>query len=367
MLRRLLSRAALILLGGAFALLLEILFRAWYSTRGTERERILYIYNRDEIAAQTAQLVGIPYLNYTLNPMLEDVNDYGYRGAAVTIPKPDGIFRIVILGGSTTYGHALIVNEAYPAQLQRILREQHNLPQVEVVNLGVPGYFSLDSLINLATRGLALEPDLVIVYDGVNDAAVRIFQDPACYNAESPFFGMALDRGIWYSGEDLPLSTLYRVVALRFGWMQDPSAYTAQLRHTGYCPPEPQGINPLDILAQNPPTYFERNLRGIIALTRAQGANVVLSTFGWDRPAAQSVIDADPTQTGTQALIQAIDEQNDIIRALANELDVAFVDLAMLMGEGNYFQGDYIHQTAEGTWRQAEIFAQALQEYNLLP
>lgn len=358
MLRRLLTRAALIPFGVMIALvLLEILLRGWYSTRGTEQERIRYVYSRAEIAAQTAHLVGIPYLNYTLNPALEDVNDYGYRGAAVAIPKPHEIFRIVTLGGSTTYGHGLTANEAYPAQLQHILRDDYAMQNVEVVNLGVPGYFSLDSLVNLATRGLALQPDLVIIYDGVNDAAVRIFQDPACYNAQSPLFGMGLDRGIWYAGDDLPPSTVYRVLALRFGWMLDPSAYTAQLRHTGYCPPEPQGINPLDILAQNPPTYFERNLRGIIALAQANGADVLLSTFAWDSAAAQAFLDYDPSQTGTQALVQAIDQQNALVRKLAVDLDLALVDLITDMGQGTYFQGDYVHQSAEGARRQADLYA----------
>jgi lysophospholipase L1-like esterase len=359
MLRRLLSHAALIALGIVIALvLLEILLRGWYSTRGTEQERIRYVYSRAEIAAQTAQLVGIPYLNYTLNPTLEDVNEYGYRGAAVAIPKPDSVLRIVTLGGSTTYGHALTADEAYPTQLERILRDDYAIPNVEVVNLGVPGYFSLDSLVNLATRGLALQPDLIIVYDGVNDAAVRIFQDPACYNAQSPLLGMGLDRGIWFVGDNLPPSTVYRVLALRFGWMQDPSAYTAQLRHTGYCPPGPQGIDPLDILAQNPPTLFERNLRGIVALARANDADVLLSTFAWDSAAAQALLDNDPSQTGTQALVQAIDQQNALVRQLASDLDIPLVDLITTMGQGAYFQGDYVHQTAEGARRQAQLYAE---------
>jgi lysophospholipase L1-like esterase len=357
--RKLLLNLALVVFGLLLALLaLEIGLRAWYALRGTEQERIRYLLTREEIDARSAQLIGLPYLNYTLNPAQDDVNERGYRGPLHAIPKPEGVYRIIALGGSTTYGHALSAVDAWPAQLERILHERGQ-PQVEVVNLGVPGYFSLDSLVNLATRGLALEPDLIILYDGVNDAAVRIFQDAACYQANSPLIGMGLDRGIWQSaGSALPPSTLYRVMAIRLGWMADPTIFNERLEHTGLCPPEPQGANPVEQIERNPPIYFERNLRGMIALARTHGANVLLSTFAWDEAAARAQLEADTSLLQAQAMLTAIDEQNGIVRALAAELDVPLVDLAAAIGSGSFFQGDQLHQTAAGAQRQAELYAE---------
>src|SRR5690606_5902302 len=47
------------------------------------------------------------YLGYTLQPGYRrgktSHNSLGYRGPEVAIPKPSGVFRIAILGGSTTY------------------------------------------------------------------------------------------------------------------------------------------------------------------------------------------------------------------------------------------------------------------------
>ncbi|MCA9905207.1 MAG: SGNH/GDSL hydrolase family protein, partial [Anaerolineae bacterium] len=278
--RRLLLNLVLVIFGLALAVIaLEFGVRAWFTTRGSEQDRIRYLYDRATIDAKTAQLVGVPYLNYMPNPALDDVNEDGYRGPAVAMPKPDGVFRIVALGGSTTYGHGLNEAESWPRQFERVLHEDYGLQQVEVVNLGSPGYFSLDSVVNLATRGLALEPDLVIVYHGINDAIVRMFQDPACYASDSPLLGMGLDRGIWqYAGEDMPPSALYRLLALRLGWMDDPTIFTDRLQHTGFCPPEP-GTNPLDLLDANPPIYFERNLENIIALARFRNIPLLLSTW----------------------------------------------------------------------------------------
>jgi lysophospholipase L1-like esterase len=356
------SFSPLILVAAAILLtlgVLEIGVRVWFSLRGTEQDRVRYLDTREQVAVRDAELIGIPYLNYALNPARDDVNARGYRGESVAIPKPPGITRIIALGGSTTYGHALTADQAYPAQLQARLRAVEGAA-VEVVNLGVPGYHSLDSLVNLATRGMALEPDVVIIYDGVNDAALRIFQSPDCALGENPLFGMGLDRGIWaVDTASLPPSALYRLVAIRLGWMRDPAVFNAQLLPTGLCPPEPQNVNPLDTLAANPPVLFERNLRSMIGMAQAGGARVVLATFAWDRAALQAQVESAPEQYQAEALIQAIDAQNDLVRALAAELDVTLVDVAAEMGDGAYYQGDHVHMTVAGTARMAEIMAES--------
>ncbi|MCC6612771.1 MAG: hypothetical protein IT320_04785 [Anaerolineae bacterium] len=339
---------------------LELGLRAWFETRGSEIDRIRYVYDRATIDAKTMQLAGVPYLNFVPNPALDDVNERGYRGALAAIPKPDGVYRIVALGGSTTYGHGLTEDESWPRQLEHLLREEHGLAQAEVVNLGAPGYFSLDSAVNLATRGLAHEPDLVIVYHGINDAIVRMFQAPDCYVSASPLIGMGLDRGIWqYSGDDLPSSTLYRLVGLRLGWMTDPAVYRDRLHTTGFCPPEP-GTNPLDLLDANPPVYFERNLRSITAMGQSAGAKVALSTFAWDTATAQAALDADPSLLQAAAMLRAIAEQNALIPQIADDTGALALDLAAELGQGDYFQGDQVHQTAAGAHRQAEIYAAAI-------
>ncbi len=368
MLKNLLTRLALIAFGLLFTLLLlEVGVRVWFGLRGDERDRILYLDDRASITARTAQLTGVPYLNYSLNPDWEDINSRGYRGDLVTLPKPDGIFRIVAIGGSTTYGHGLPTDQTWPYQLQQILRDQYGLAKVEVVNLGAPGYYSLDSVVNLATRGLAHEPDLVLAYDGVNDAVIRMYQDPACYNGDTPLFAMGMDRGIWqFTAPELPPSALYRLVAYRMGWLEDPTVFTAALKHTGLCPPEPGNISQVDLVAQNPPTHFARNERSLAALAQSAGAQMVFSTFAWDTATAEAILAADPNQSYTLALQTAIDEQNTLLRDLAGQTDSLLIDLAAEMGSGPYFQGDQVHQSAEGARRQAEVYAAFLVEQAII-
>lgn len=369
MAKQLLFRVALLFFGVAAALvILEFGLRLWIGARGSENDRIKYLYDRATIDAQTAQEIGVPYLNYTLNPHSEDVNARGIRGELVQVPKPAGVYRIVALGGSTTYGHGLKAEEAWPAQLQRILRDDYGYAHVEVVNLGVPGFYSLDSVVSLATRGLAHEPDLVITYDGLNDAMIRLYQDPACYNGDTPLFGFGMDRGVWRpSGGELPPSALYRFLAIRFGWMDDPTILNSHMVPTGWCPPEPGNISQLDLLAKNPPIHFERNQRSIAALAHSGGAQVLFSAFAWDTAAAEAALADDPSLYAMRAMLNAIDEQNALVQAVADDTGALFVDPTAEMTGSAYFQGDHVHQTAEGARRQAEIYAAFLDAQGVIP
>ena len=347
---------------------LEAGLRLWFSTFGTEQERVKYVYDQAEINAKTSQFIGVPFLNFTLNPNLSDVSKQGFRGADVAIPKPPGVYRILAIGGSTTFGIGLTTEETWPFQLQSILREQYGYHNVEVINMGVPGYYSLNSVINLATHGLALEPDLVIDTDGINDAVISIYQDPACYHTDSPLLGMGMDQGVWQSSAaDLPASTLYRFLAVRFGWMQDPTTLTSRAVSTGFCPPEPSDGQFSERLAKNPPIYFERNLRSIAALAKSEKAQAFFVTTAWDASAAKKVLAADPTLDGTRALIMAIDEQNALIPGVAKDTGALFVDLASELTGSDYFQGDHIHPTPQGAHEQAAILAAYLNTSGVLP
>ena len=75
---------------------------------------------------------------WRLEPMEHGANEYGYRGPARAPEKPEGVFRIAALGDSFVYGQGVPANDAVSAQLERKLSDQ--LPGVEVLNFGVPGY-----------------------------------------------------------------------------------------------------------------------------------------------------------------------------------------------------------------------------------
>jgi hypothetical protein len=60
----------------------------------------------------------------------------GIRNAEVKIPKPKGIYRILAIGDSFTYGFGVNDGKAWPALLEKKLQSDF---KIEVVNAGAPG------------------------------------------------------------------------------------------------------------------------------------------------------------------------------------------------------------------------------------
>jgi hypothetical protein len=82
--------------------------------------------------------------------------------------KPRGVFRVIVVGGSTVLGQgAKTPAENLPARLRQRLERRY--PRVEVINAGVGGYFSGQELLRVAAELLPYSPDLIVVYDGWND------------------------------------------------------------------------------------------------------------------------------------------------------------------------------------------------------
>ncbi len=106
---------------------------------------------------------------YELRPSVGDVNQLGFRGADTTLQKPDGVTRIVVLGDSFTFGEGVAAGEAFPARLERLLNDGA-ARRYEVLNLGVPGYNTVQEVAYFRERGLSLDPDLVMIAFTLSDA-----------------------------------------------------------------------------------------------------------------------------------------------------------------------------------------------------
>jgi lysophospholipase L1-like esterase len=168
-LRGLLQRAALVLLGGAAALVIgEIAARTIAPSRPVFDLRGLHELRPDE-----------PWL-YGLRPGVEGrlsdtgevlyrINADGFRGPRHARPKPDGVFRLVVIGDSIAFGYAVAEDETFPRLLEARLRELAPQARVEVVNLGVGGYNAWNESELLKDVGLAYDPDLVLVQFCIND------------------------------------------------------------------------------------------------------------------------------------------------------------------------------------------------------
>jgi lysophospholipase L1-like esterase len=99
-------------------------------------------------------------------------NERGFRTPPFDEEKAPGVFRIVCLGDSSTFGLNVEQEDAYPQVLGRLLEERFP-GRFEVLNLGVPGYTTRQGLELLRRQVVAVEPDLVTFAFGTNDQFFR--------------------------------------------------------------------------------------------------------------------------------------------------------------------------------------------------
>jgi lysophospholipase L1-like esterase len=84
------------------------------------------------------------------------------------VEKPEGTFRILLLGDSVSVGQGVREYEnTYPAVLETYLRERGL--EVELLNFAVTGYNTQQEVWTLNDKGLAFDPDLVLVGYCLND------------------------------------------------------------------------------------------------------------------------------------------------------------------------------------------------------
>lgn len=113
----------------------------------------------------------VPGVEYRVGPTTISVNEHGFRGPEITVPKPEGVYRIFAIGESSTFGWKGVASheEAWPALLEKKLGVLYPLRTIEVINAGVPGYTSVEQRVNFMLRISRLQPDAIVIYHGNND------------------------------------------------------------------------------------------------------------------------------------------------------------------------------------------------------
>ena len=116
------------------------------------------------------------YIPDATQPIGLVVNQMGWRGAPIQVPRGDKVIRIVFVGSSTTAGPAHLPF-SYPEYVGYWLNrwaEARKLPvRFEVLNAGRESIVSTDTAAIVRTEVLPLKPDLVVYYEGGNQFYMR--------------------------------------------------------------------------------------------------------------------------------------------------------------------------------------------------
>ncbi len=82
--------------------------------------------------------------------------------------KPDSVFRVVALGGSSTAGYPYLFYSAFPERFATRLRSVDPVRQIEVINLGMTAVSS-HVIRDMIPHVVDIKPDLVLIYAGHNE------------------------------------------------------------------------------------------------------------------------------------------------------------------------------------------------------
>jgi len=244
--------------------------------------------------------------------------------------------RLVALGDSIVHGHTVLAAAAWPAGLEKHLRQQHPDLPWRVISSGICGETALQGLARLQRDALRYLPRVLFIAFGLND----------CYLARS-----AVD--VWQEAETFPTQ--------HYGPLGHWRLYRALRRHLlgAEDPWDTHAGNTLQ--PQVRPEAFAAALERMVRTARRAGVPYIyLLTM---TPVDEKAHAYWPPEV--QALQMATYRQyNDLIRETAAALGVGLIDVEAGFAGNDLkvlLDDDGIHLTAAGQERLAAIVFAALE------
>ncbi len=106
-----------------------------------------------------------------------NVNNFGFRGTDISIDKPKDTYRIFVVGGSTVFGFVTLNdNNTISGYLENYLKQDSSY-DIEVINAGISWADSIVEKELIKNKLIQFQPDMVVLYDGWNDASHRTYTD----------------------------------------------------------------------------------------------------------------------------------------------------------------------------------------------
>jgi lysophospholipase L1-like esterase len=321
---------------------------AYYVTYGGKKDRLVREWmglDGDYYPDMVSNYVPHPYLVYTLNPNRRYldfqgqgpqhfINSLGFRGKEFSKEKSPGVYRIICIGGSTTFS----LNESdetktYPQMLEDTLNSTFDSPHFEVINAGTPGWTTAESLINLQFRLLELRPDMVIIYEAVNDTYAMRTAD----EGKSDYSN--LRRVIDYKQATAIERILFSASAIyRFYFLYSRHmVFDINAVSTKPYPPEKTMLKNLDNATGK---YFASNLASMVVIAKSRNIVPVLMTMGHG-----------PWHPSFMRL-------NQITREIAKQSGAKLVDFEVT-SQPSYFLGDLVHLTREGNTAMVQLLVKS--------
>lgn len=298
-------------------------------------------------------------LDWRLIPNYKDekagiyINSLGFRGKEFKKAKGNGIFRIIALGDSCTFGVGTL-GTPYPEILEKELNAI-NL-KYEVLNAGVPGYTSSQAALYFQRGLINYKPDLTLVYIGWNN--VWTYKNPGANTAYS-----SVCRKI-----SRTLSKSLAFTLLR-------NSLINPLRRITKPAFKPAGNNSYEEKLKEKSLIYKQGLIAIIQAANANNCNIMLFTLptpirkGMRQKDMEKFPLAQTWTDGYETFLQMQAHFNGIIRNLAGKEKIELIDLCLIFNElpsekvKTLFK-DAVHPNEKGLLLIAQYISQKISSRN---
>ena len=157
-------------------LVIEVIANIWWITQVTcefEDNEIFINMDEEKKRQLCIDLYEVKTLGTELIPNQKSdsitINSLGFRGGEFLPEKPDAVYRIFMVGGSTMFGHGATSDQTtIPGYMQDFFQTRSEFSP-QIINGGIQGADSYAELELIETKIASYSPNMVIVYDGWND------------------------------------------------------------------------------------------------------------------------------------------------------------------------------------------------------
>ncbi len=273
-----------------------------------------------------------------LTPKYLKTNSFGYcdgefgdRG-----PAKNDIIKVCCLGASTTGNYLFFQNKniSFPIILEQEIKKKTK-KKIEVNNFGQGGYNSQELLISFLTKIIFTKPDILILYHGHNDIRSYLAND---FKFDYSNSRVSILKNIW----KLKLFSYLSVIPLGFvNKIVDKFSLQNSL---------------LNFISNNEINFknsarkglevYKKNIECIVDICIQRNIKVILSTYCYKKNQTQL----------SKKIKKIIDKENLVMKQIAKNKKVFFVDNNKLIKKNNDNFLDTVHFTPDGMKNIAKNF-----------
>lgn len=330
----------------------EIGARIWAHIKGPSPEKL-----------ENTRYNYCPYLPYVATPYYQNEkkniyhNSRGFRNAyEFEIPKPDDVYRIVCLGGSTTYSdNDNAQNEQiWTGRLEYYLNKNSSKGmRYEVINASGHNYTAYMNLIDYLTRVRDLLVDMIIIYEGINEIYFNGYDDSsfAHYDVfkQTPFD--AFNKKIDYYNRSYLLKKSEFLRRLYIRWhFKSQSLNSMSTKYPHY-----NSAKNIENMKKGSLLTFRKALDGFIAVSRVDDARLIFLSQAYHYKKLEKSLYSFNKEFDENNIKDYINETKrvaKVMKAIAIKNDIPFLDMNLILEQQEkYFQKnplDAVHFSIHG-------------------